>query len=117
MSCFDLLAFCPSSCSSLSSSSSSFSSLTLLLQLTKALLTVRETFQYAASLRISNATYEQKMEAAENLIKLLGLEKCADGIVGNEDNRGISGGEKRRVSIGVDIVHQPAVIFLDEPTR
>lgn len=80
------------------------------------LLTVRETFQYAASLRISNATYEQKMEAAENLIKLLGLEKCADGIVGNEDNRGISGGEKRRVSIGVDIVHQPAVIFLDEPT-
>ena len=39
-----------------------------------------------------------------------------DTIVGDDLNRGLSGGEKRRVSIGVDIIHKPSVIFLDEPT-
>ena len=40
----------------------------------------------------------------------------ADTIVGDDMNRGLSGGERRRVSIGVDIVSQPSVIFLDEPS-
>ena len=80
------------------------------------LLTVRETLQYAASLRIHNMTSKEKKEEVENVIKLLRLEKCSDTIIGDDDNRGLSGGEKRRVSIGVDIVHKPSVIFLDEPT-
>eukprot|EP01031_Cornospumella_fuschlensis_P036981 gene36981-44863_t len=80
------------------------------------LLTVRETIRYAAYLRIPDKTVEEKNAIADSIIKLLRLEKCADTIVGDEDNRGLSGGEKRRVSIAVDIVHFPAVIFLDEPT-
>ena len=79
------------------------------------LLTVRETIRYAAYLRCSGSVAEQNA-AAENIIKLLRLEDCADTIVGDNDNRGISGGQKRRVSVAVDIIHMPQVVFLDEPT-
>ncbi|XVE86362.1 hypothetical protein DITRI_Ditri18aG0029100 [Diplodiscus trichospermus] len=49
------------------------------------------------------------------LLKELGLEHVAKVRVGGESNRGISGGEKR-VSIGIDLVHDPAVLLIDEPT-
>jgi ABC-type multidrug transport system ATPase subunit len=61
-------------------------------------------------------TYAQREEIAEATMKLLRLDHVQDTIVGDDLNRGLSGGEKRRVSIAVDIVHQPMVIFLDEPT-
>ena len=80
------------------------------------LMTVRETLRYAAYLRIRDKTTAEKNAIAESFISLLRLEDCADTIVGNDDNRGISGGQKRRVSVGVDIIHRPSVIFLDEPT-
>ncbi|KAG5179837.1 P-loop containing nucleoside triphosphate hydrolase protein [Tribonema minus] len=80
------------------------------------LLTVRETLQYAALLRIPGLGRAQKKEVVEETIKALKLSACANTIVGDDRHRGVSGGEKRRVSIGVDIVHQPKIIFLDEPT-
>lgn len=80
------------------------------------LLTVRETFQFAAYLRVSDKTVAEKNEIAEKTMQLLHLEDSAETIIGDDQNRGLSGGQKRRVSIGVDIVHHPAVIFLDEPT-
>lgn len=80
------------------------------------LLTVRETIRYAAYLRIQDKTIQEKNNNVEAIIKLLRLENCADTIIGDDENRGLSGGEKRRVSIAVDIVHFPPVIFLDEPT-
>jgi ABC-type multidrug transport system ATPase subunit len=80
------------------------------------LLTVRETFRYASYMRVPNKSRQEQRDIADTLIKLLRLDSCADTIIGNDQVRGVSGGEKRRVSIGVDIVHQPKVIFLDEPT-
>eukprot|EP00904_Undaria_pinnatifida_P012369 jgi/Undpi1/8262/HiC_scaffold_25.g10732.m1 len=80
------------------------------------LLTVRETLQFAAELRIPNLHKGEKHKVVEETIKQLKLTNCADTKVGNEIHRGISGGEKRRVSIGVDTVQQPSIIFLDEPT-
>jgi ABC-type multidrug transport system ATPase subunit len=80
------------------------------------LLTVRETFRYAAYLRVRGKTTAERNQIADELITELKLNKVADTIVGDDEHRGLSGGEKRRVSIGVDIVHFPSTIFLDEPT-
>ncbi|GAA0174245.1 ATP-binding cassette [Lithospermum erythrorhizon] len=52
----------------------------------------------------------------EDLLRELGLEHVSRARIGDESNRGISGGEKRRVSIGVDLVHDPDVFLIDEPT-
>ncbi|XVF58597.1 hypothetical protein PTKIN_Ptkin07bG0079200 [Pterospermum kingtungense] len=50
------------------------------------------------------------------LLEELGLEHVAISRIGGESNRGISGGEKRRVSIGIDLVHDPTVLLIDAPT-
>lgn len=81
------------------------------------LLTVQETLMYSARLRMHGGQdLEMAKNRVEQLLKQLGLDHVAHVRVGNESSRGISGGEKRRVSIGVDLVHDPAVLLLDEPT-
>ncbi|PIN20190.1 Transporter, ABC superfamily (Breast cancer resistance protein) [Handroanthus impetiginosus] len=79
------------------------------------LLTVEETLTYSARLRLRTGC-EKISTRFQKLLKELGLEHIAGARVGSESSRGISGGEKRRLSIGVDLVHDPAVLLLDEPT-
>ena len=78
-------------------------------------LTVKETLMYSAMLRLPGG---RKVAAirVEELVKELGLDHIADSRIGGGSDHGISGGERRRVSIGVDLVHDPAVILIDEPT-
>ncbi|RYR50649.1 hypothetical protein Ahy_A07g037276 isoform A [Arachis hypogaea] len=78
-------------------------------------LTVRETLMYSAMLRLPGG---RKVAATrvEELMKELGLDHVADSRIGDGSSHGISGGERRRVSIGADLVHDPAVILIDEPT-
>ncbi|KAF3779682.1 ABC transporter G family member 10 [Nymphaea thermarum] len=78
------------------------------------LLTVEETLLYSARLRLPNDG--NRAGRVKALLAELGLEHVAESRVGGGNVRGISGGEKRRVSIGVDLVHNPAVLILDEPT-
>lgn len=80
-------------------------------------LTVREIIQYSAQLRLpSNITKEEVNEIVDNVIIEMGLEDCAQNLIGNWHLRGISGGEKKRLSIALEIITQPQLLFLDEPT-
>ncbi|KAL7611012.1 hypothetical protein Lser_V15G11630 [Lactuca serriola] len=82
-----------------------------------AMLTVFETLMFAAEVRLppSLSRAEKKNRVVE-LLDQLGLTSTAHTYIGNEGRRGVSGGERRRVSIGVDIIHKPSLLFLDEPT-
>ena len=44
------------------------------------------------------------------------MAKAQDVIIGNERQRGVSGGEKKRVNVGVELISEPSILFLDEPT-
>jgi ABC-type multidrug transport system ATPase subunit len=80
-------------------------------------LTVRETLQYAADLRHPPpATKEERRAAVERVIMELGLKDCANTRIGNNVHKGCSGGEKRRTSVGVQLLANPSVLFCDEPT-
>ena len=80
-------------------------------------LTVRENLTFSANIRLPNSIPpEEKRAIVNHVIEQLGLMKCADSKVGDEYQRGISGGERRRTNIGLELVLSPRVLFLDEPT-
>ncbi|KAI8823548.1 uncharacterized protein EV422DRAFT_359919 [Fimicolochytrium jonesii] len=80
-------------------------------------LTVRETLMFSANMRLPESTStSDKKDIVNEVIASLGLSHIADSRIGGSLKRGISGGEKRRVSIGVALVTSPAILFLDEPT-
>jgi ABC-type multidrug transport system ATPase subunit len=67
-------------------------------------LTVRETLTYAAQLRLpSSISQDERKKLVEEVIMELSLKEAADTRIGNHEHRGCSGGEKRRVSIGVQV--------------
>ncbi|KAF8037991.1 hypothetical protein BT93_B0745 [Corymbia citriodora subsp. variegata] len=80
------------------------------------LLTVKETLMYSAKFRLRGMSRKGREERVEGLMQELGLTSAADTYIGDEENRGISGGERKRVSIGVDMIHDPPILLLDEPT-
>jgi ABC-type multidrug transport system ATPase subunit len=79
-------------------------------------LTVAETFEYAFQCRTGGRSLENKdMTAAENLtIEGLDLSVCKDTFVGNSDVRGVSGGQRRRVTVGEMMQGQNPVACADE---
>lgn len=80
-------------------------------------LTVFETLMYSAKLRLpSSVPLSEKTRIVEEIIQQLGLQNCRNTLIGDRDNRGVSGGERKRVSIGIELVTNPKVLFLDEPT-
>ncbi|XP_058048966.1 broad substrate specificity ATP-binding cassette transporter ABCG2-like [Ahaetulla prasina] len=80
-------------------------------------LTVRENLMFSAALRLplSTSKYEKK-QRVEQVLKELDLSKVADTKVGTYFTRGVSGGERKRTSIGLELITNPKVLFLDEPT-
>ena len=81
------------------------------------LASVRETLTYAAKLRLpSSVDRATRRLIVEQTIQELGLTEAANTIVGGAGRKGISGGEKRRLSIGCVLVSFPSVLILDEVT-
>ncbi|XP_050371789.1 ABC transporter G family member 1-like [Argentina anserina] len=80
-------------------------------------LTVREVVYYSAQLQLPNSmSKEEKKERAETTIREMGLQDSMDTRIGGWSRRGLSGGQKRRVSICIEILTRPKLLFLDEPT-
>lgn len=103
------------------------------------MLTVRENIAFSAALRLpSSMSTSERNTQVEDVINDLGLTKCADTRVrfcrvrnialyialtlvfllqvGTEFIRGVSGGERKRTNIAMELITSPQVLFLDEPT-
>ena len=80
-------------------------------------LTVRETIDFAARLTLpTNISKRDRSFRVDDQVSSFGMEKQAQAIVGTAVRKGISGGQKRRLSVASQLVTSPKILFLDEPT-
>lgn len=80
-------------------------------------LTVFEVLFYAAQLRLPRTMSKaDKRIRVETVITSLGLDSCKDTIIGGFFRKGISGGERKRCSVGHELLINPSILLLDEPT-
>ncbi|KAM0925176.1 hypothetical protein ACQ4PT_004367 [Festuca glaucescens] len=80
-------------------------------------LTVRETVTYSALLRLpSSMSKAEVRRVVDDTLNEMGLRECEDRPIGTWHLRGISGGEKKRLCIALEILTRPRLLFLDEPT-
>ncbi|KAF9184569.1 hypothetical protein BGZ51_003281 [Haplosporangium sp. Z 767] len=81
------------------------------------ILTVMETLTFAAKMRLPRSmSNKDKLARVHAVMQELNLTHIKDTKVGGTVVRGISGGEKRRVTIGIELLSSPSVLLLDEPT-
>eukprot|EP00035_Acanthoeca_spectabilis_P004186 m.100041 g.100041 ORF g.100041 m.100041 type:complete len:1366 (-) comp12475_c0_seq12:70-4167(-) len=79
-------------------------------------LTVRESLNYSLKLKKPRMSQQERDARVNEVLSNLGLNACQDTQIGTIYKRGISGGQQRRVAIGVEVVYLPEVLCLDEPT-
>ncbi|CAN0916438.1 ABC transporter G family member 28, partial [Linum grandiflorum] len=80
-------------------------------------LTVEENLWFNASCRLSaDLPKPDKVLVVERVIESLGLQLVRDSLVGTVEKRGISGGQRKRVNVGMEMVMEPSLLILDEPT-
>ena len=83
-------------------------------------LSVRETLAYAAAFRMpASSTAAERKGRVADVLSMLRLDSCADTVVGNAsivEARGVSGGERKRLCIGTELITEPALLVCDEPT-
>ena len=81
-----------------------------------ATLTVQETFQFQAWLKMADAPDEEKNSTVQRMLRKLELYECKDVQVGSQFSKSISGGQRKRVAIGIELLSNPICLILDEPT-
>ncbi|CAI0471435.1 unnamed protein product, partial [Linum tenue] len=80
-------------------------------------LTVEENLRFNARCRLSaDMPKADKVLVIERVIESLGLQAVRDSLVGTVEKRGISGGQRKRVNVGIEMVMEPSLLILDEPT-
>ncbi|KAJ6826855.1 ABC transporter G family member 28-like isoform X1 [Iris pallida] len=80
-------------------------------------LTVEENLWFSARCRLSaGLSKAEKVLVVERVIESLGLQAIRDSLVGTVEKRGISGGQRKRVNVGLEMVMEPSLLILDEPT-
>ncbi|KAL6534170.1 hypothetical protein OROHE_013095 [Orobanche hederae] len=80
-------------------------------------LTVEENLHFSARCRLSaDMPKADKVLVVERVIESLGLQAVRDSLVGTVEKRGISGGQRKRVNVGLEMVMEPSLLILDEPT-
>jgi len=80
-------------------------------------LTVEQMLMYTAELKLPRKMKtSEKKQRVHDVIEMLQLSKCRKTVIGNILRRGISGGQAKRVNIGLSLITRPAVLCLDEPT-
>lgn len=80
-------------------------------------LTVRDILMHSARTRLPKSmAYRAVKEKVNEIIQFLGMSHVSNSIIGNEEERGVSGGQRKRVNIGMELCAEPSVLFLDEPT-
>ena len=83
--------------------------------LLEAHMTPKEILLYTAKLKLKG-TIDEIQDRVRYLLKLLRIEKCQNTQIGNNLERGVSGGERKRTSIAFELLSDTPIIFLDEPT-
>jgi ABC-type multidrug transport system ATPase subunit len=79
-------------------------------------LTVSETLDFAVQLSTPHTTKTERLARIDTLLAAFGLTDLANNLIGTTTRKGISGGQKRRVSVAAQLVTGPRLLFLDEPT-
>ncbi|PWA90269.1 pleiotropic drug resistance protein PDR/CDR [Artemisia annua] len=80
-------------------------------------LTVEENLWFSAKCRLpANLSQAERVLVVERVIESLGLQHVRNSLVGTVEKRGISGGQRKRVNVGLEMVMEPSLLILDEPT-
>lgn len=77
-------------------------------------LTVRENILFSARMRLPRTWTDQAIQQyVDAVIEVLGLAECAHTLIGDVSSRGVSGGQRKRTNIGIELAAAPAAIFLE----
>ncbi|KAH7647727.1 ABC transporter [Cryptosporidium bovis] len=79
-------------------------------------LTIREAMEIVAGLRLTHYSEKDREEKIQEILDIMGLTHVQDTYIGGISNKSISGGEMKRLSIAIELIQNPPILFLDEPT-
>jgi len=79
-------------------------------------MTPRELFRFAAKIKLGETNVDDIETKVNEMVRKMKLYNCRDTMVGGLLMKGLSGGERKRTSIGYELITNPSLFLLDEPT-